>query len=109
MKMDSGIHVLVELTALNGLIWQTSDSFRFQVPPFYIVRLIRGPFNVKLIIDYLLRTRCRLYSEDFAIRHRDYAIDCLDWVERCDKSTQVSDLTLSAIKASMLEENQVMQ
>ena len=93
IKIDNGEYLLVEVNQRSGgLFWQKSNSFRFSVDPFNIAAVVRGKFSLTTIIDYLNKYKHRLYDETFAVKPRDFAIECMEWLVKKNKGLTYHDM-----------------
>ena len=91
IKCGDKTNIICEIDPTNGLRWEHRSDYRFKVDPFENVMTIRGPIQPNVIVEYMNRSKFRLYAEDGAVRPRDFAIDMVDFVLRDDKKLQVDD------------------
>jgi hypothetical protein len=97
---------LVEVSDAKGGLWfqeSIQGSLRFDIERFHIVRIIHGPIDLRIILDYIERVRHRLYSEDSATRPRDFAVDMFDWILG-QGQFRVTDLSEKLVKAFAKDE-----
>ena len=100
LKLQSGMHVLIELSG-NSLTWEQGMSFRFKVDAFEIVSVAKGPFSLKIVIDYLKSVKHKLYGEGLAMKPRDFAVDCFGSISRASGDVKVIDMTDTVIQRLM--------
>ena len=93
VKFENREYLLIEVSQRSGgLFWQKSNSFRFNVDPFYIAGVVRGKFSMSTIVDYMSKYKHRLYDESLAIRPRDFAIECMEWLVHNNKGLSYQDM-----------------
>jgi hypothetical protein len=97
---------LIEVSEAKGGLWfqeSIEGSLRFDIERFHVVRIIHGPVDLRIILDYMERVRNRLYSEGSATRPRDFAVDMVDWI-LVQGQFRVTDLSEKLVKALAKDE-----
>jgi hypothetical protein len=97
-----GVQVVVaEVSEKHGPLYveeNVSGSLRFNVEPFQVGRIVHGPIDPDVVLEYLYRVKHRLYSEDSAIKPRDFAVDMIEWINLQGKFRN-TDLTVQLVRS----------
>jgi hypothetical protein len=96
-KFDDNTCLLMEVLNDSGSIyWETATSYRFNVKPFSLAMVVKGPIETSLLFDYLEKQKYRVYSKETAVLPRDFAIDL---VESLKENREVKDMRSEMVAA----------